>query len=438
MLAPKIFYSNFELILKQSVVTGEAFDVTMASNQQATDDDIEIAAAGAANNTTDEPLNNQQPTEEVSKNHPDTRTSVRKRTLTEKGMQYQFDSLKQNYDSECRKIRRQCDLMRELYDSYNSNLINQELANLDKRLSDAEDVHSRLMSLLSEEDKLNQQNQHDKIDQLVFDVKKKACQLLKQNEGSSVRSRSRSSRSSSHDSKRSGKSHRSNKSNVSNISKLDSLKAEEEALEEVQRARKEELDCMLRLESAKMEAQRTRLHQKIVKAQSQENPHTSHESKHNSQSNKRDKHTSKQLQPDQSTASTCNLNDIMTKLVDLHMSHSAPDIDIDVFSGNPLDYCYFRATFRDVVEQKVLDPRGRLTRLLKYTKGDAKDLIKHCIYEDENECFDQAIQLLDEEYGNKQILVNTYLKELRQWPSIKTNAACVVGSLIRRMVNCRN
>ena len=60
----------------------------------------------------------------------------------------------------------------------------------------------------------------------------------------------------------------------------------------------------------------------------------------------------------------------------------APMVDIDVFDGNPLEFNYFLATFKEVVEQKVDDPRGRLTRLIKYTTGEAKELIKNCIQED--------------------------------------------------------
>ena len=110
--------------------------------------------------------------------------------------------------------------------------------------------------------------------------------------------------------------------------------------------------------------------------------------------------------------------DVMKRLINLQ---TAPDIDIDVFSGNPLDYKYFRTTFREVVEKKVQDPRGRLTRLLKYTSGDAKDLIKHCIYEDNDKCFDTAISLLDAEYGNRQVIVNSYLSQLKHWPVVKLN-----------------
>ena len=58
---------------------------------------------------------------------------------------------------------------------------------------------------------------------------------------------------------------------------------------------------------------------------------------------------------------------------------SAPDIDIDVFSGNPMDFHYFIAIFNEIVEKKVDDTRGKLTRLIKYTTGDAKEMAKNCI-----------------------------------------------------------
>ena len=51
---------------------------------------------------------------------------------------------------------------------------------------------------------------------------------------------------------------------------------------------------------------------------------------------------------------------------------SAPDIDIDVFSRNPMDFHYLMAVFNEIVEKKVDDPGGKLTRLIKYTTGDAK------------------------------------------------------------------
>ena len=56
---------------------------------------------------------------------------------------------------------------------------------------------------------------------------------------------------------------------------------------------------------------------------------------------------------------------------------AAPDVALDVFDGNPLEYHNFITLFHEVVEKRIDDPGGRLTRLIKYTKGDPKDMIQH-------------------------------------------------------------
>ena len=114
-------------------------------------------------------------------------------------------------------------------------------------------------------------------------------------------------------------------------------------------------------------------------------------------------------------------SDILSAMMKLVNLQTAPEVDIDIFTGDPLEYQYFRATFNDVVENRIQDPRGRLTRLLKYTAGDAKYVIKHCIHEEEQVCFKEAIRLLDKEYGDKHLLVNLYLNKLRKWPKIPPN-----------------
>ena len=48
------------------------------------------------------------------------------------------------------------------------------------------------------------------------------------------------------------------------------------------------------------------------------------------------------------------------------------EVGTDCFDGNPLDYRYFMAIFKEVVEIRIDDPRGRLIRLIKYTIAEAK------------------------------------------------------------------
>ena len=98
---------------------------------------------------------------------------------------------------------------------------------------------------------------------------------------------------------------------------------------------------------------------------------------------------------------------------------SVPDIDTETFDGNILNYHYFIALFREVVESKVDDPRGKLTRLIKYTSGDARELIKHCIQLPSNEGFKHAKYLLEKVYGNPHKILASYRKEVKNWQPIK-------------------
>ena len=67
---------------------------------------------------------------------------------------------------------------------------------------------------------------------------------------------------------------------------------------------------------------------------------------------------------------------MMSKLL---RQQAAPNVDIDIFSGDTVDYHYFIAVFEEVVEKKNDDPRGRLIRLIKSTDCEPKEMIKHFI-----------------------------------------------------------
>ena len=95
------------------------------------------------------------------------------------------------------------------------------------------------------------------------------------------------------------------------------------------------------------------------------------------------------------------------------------DVDIDIFTSDPVDYNYFIAVFDEVVEKKIDDPRGRLTRLTKYTDGQPKEMIKHCIQQPAAVGYKNARSLLVEKYGNPHQILAAYHKEIKSWPQIK-------------------
>ena len=64
-----------------------------------------------------------------------------------------------------------------------------------------------------------------------------------------------------------------------------------------------------------------------------------------------------------------------TDLITMMMEQSAPDLEVEVFTGDPLEYRKFITTFENSVERVVKSSSGRLNRLIKFTDGIAKAII---------------------------------------------------------------
>ena len=69
--------------------------------------------------------------------------------------------------------------------------------------------------------------------------------------------------------------------------------------------------------------------------------------------------------------------------------------------------------FKEVVEAKVDDPRGRLTRLIKYTSGEVKELVNNSLYLPALEGYKEAIRMMNERYGDPHKTLAAYRKEIK-------------------------
>ena len=85
-----------------------------------------------------------------------------------------------------------------------------------------------------------------------------------------------------------------------------------------------------------------------------------------------------QLEGDNNNLSRSN-DDIRKMMCNLLLHQTSPDVELDTFKEDPLEYHYFMSVFTEAVEKKFSDPHGRLVNLLKLTEGEAKETIKHCI-----------------------------------------------------------
>ena len=55
--------------------------------------------------------------------------------------------------------------------------------------------------------------------------------------------------------------------------------------------------------------------------------------------------------------------------------------------------------FRESIEKKIEDPKGRLTQLIQHTRGEAKDLIKNFINDRPEYGYNNAMTILHTQYG---------------------------------------
>ena len=100
-----------------------------------------------------------------------------------------------------------------------------------------------------------------------------------------------------------------------------------------------------------------------------------------------------------------NIADLLCRLV---TEQAAPQVTIEPFDGNPLNFAYFLSMFTESLEKKIENSMGRLTRLIKCTTGEAQELLKHFISDKPEQGYRNAIELLRKQYGNPHRLLAVY------------------------------
>ena len=133
--------------------------------------------------------------------------------------------------------------------------------------------------------------------------------------------------------------------------------------------------------------------------------------------------------------SSIEVSDVLCQLL---KQQSVPNVDIDVFDDNPLNLQYFMTLFRELVESKIKDPCGRLTHLIKYKTGEAKQLIKDCIGQLANKGYENAVKLLYRRYRDQHTILAAYKKEEKEWPQIKVGDAAGFQKFYNFLLKCQS
>ena len=94
--------------------------------------------------------------------------------------------------------------------------------------------------------------------------------------------------------------------------------------------------------------------------------------------------------------------------------------------------------FEEMIEGKVNDPRGRLTRLINYTKGEETELVKHCIQQPTEVYYENAKNLLIKRYGDPHKILSAYRLEIKKWPQVRQGDATAYRKFYNFLFKCQS
>ena len=123
--------------------------------------------------------------------------------------------------------------------------------------------------------------------------------------------------------------------------------------------------------------------------------------------------------PMSDSGANSDIHDDMCKMMSMM---SLPSVQIDKYSGDPLHYQAFICIFDEVVASKDIDDQIRLTRLLQYTEGEAKNAIKNCALVGGSAGYKQARDILSSRFGDPHIISQSIMRDLKSGKSISKNS----------------
>ena len=125
----------------------------------------------------------------------------------------------------------------------------------------------------------------------------------------------------------------------------------------------------------------------------------------------------------------------LRQISDLLCHQLAPNVEIETFTGNPLDY---HVSIQGSHGVQIHDSNGRFVQILKYTEGEARETIKHCIQQAVDIGYDRTKLLLEQQYGDPHRILAAYRKEIKGWSSLKPGDSSAYLKFYNFLIKCES
>ena len=123
----------------------------------------------------------------------------------------------------------------------------------------------------------------------------------------------------------------------------------------------------------------------------------------------------------------------------LHTITSAmcmPKPEILSFYGKPIEYWKFIKNFETNVQSKVPDDSIKLSYLIQYCHGEARESIEDCVVLPPTDGYFKARDILNKRYGRPHVIAHAYMDELKGGPNLHDNDAAGLMALSMLMQRC--
>ncbi|KAA3676848.1 uncharacterized protein DEA37_0001153 [Paragonimus westermani] len=147
--------------------------------------------------------------------------------------------------------------------------------------------------------------------------------------------------------------------------------------------------------------------------------------------------------PGQSRASETNpfcldpVESLGRALRPLVLGASLPKIEVDSFDGSPKNYFTFLRNFEGNVVDKLVDEGSKLSYLLHYCRGRAKEAIRHCALLPKEVGFTEAMKILHQQFGRRHDIMQAVSKEVFMGPRLVAGDVDGLRGLASQMKGCQ-
>ncbi|CAH8527045.1 unnamed protein product [Dicrocoelium dendriticum] len=117
-------------------------------------------------------------------------------------------------------------------------------------------------------------------------------------------------------------------------------------------------------------------------------------------------------------------------------SSCLPKRELITFDGDPARYWMFMRCFEANVTRTTSDPTIRLSYLIQYCCGEAKEAIESCLILDPGEGFEEAMNILRRRFGRPHMIARTHINALTDGPNIRPNDFTALSRLAVELRSC--